>query len=51
MRDIKAGEPFTTDNIRVIRPGDGLAPKYFAALLGQTARQDYRRGEPLSFPW
>lgn len=47
VKDIKAGEPFTKDNVRSIRPGNGLEPKHLAHLLGSMAREDYRRGEPL----
>lgn len=47
VKDIKAGELFTEDNIRVIRPGDGMHPKYFEGLLGQVVKQDLKRGEPL----
>lgn len=48
VKDIKAGEVFTEENIRVIRPGDGIHPKYFEGLLGKVAYKSYRRGEPLS---
>lgn len=48
-RDIKAGEAFTEDNLRVIRPGDGLEPKYFDLVLGKKARLDLKAGTPLSF--
>lgn len=47
VNDIKAGEKFTTDNIRVIRPGDGLAPKNWESILGKISSKDYSRGEPL----
>ncbi|MCX2739107.1 pseudaminic acid synthase [Pontibacter anaerobius] len=48
-RDIKAGEPLTKENIRVIRPGLGLAPKHYDALLGKTAKQDIKAGTPLNW--
>jgi pseudaminic acid synthase len=47
-KDIKAGEKFTKENIRVIRPGYGLAPKYYEQLLGKQARVDIKEGTPLS---
>ncbi len=47
--DVQAGEAFTTANLRVIRPGDGLPPKYFERLLQQKARQDIPKGTPLSW--
>lgn len=48
-KPIKAGEVFTAENLRVIRPGDGLAPKYYDMLLGKTARYDLPEGIPLNF--
>lgn len=49
VKDIKKGERITEENVRIIRPGQGLAPKYFAEILGQTALCDIRRGTPMSF--
>jgi pseudaminic acid synthase len=48
VKDMKAGEEFTKENIRVIRPGDGLPPKYFVTVLGKTAKADLKRGTPLT---
>ncbi|MED1440198.1 N-acetylneuraminate synthase family protein, partial [Aeribacillus composti] len=47
-KDIKAGEKFTKENIRVIRPGYGLEPKYFEKIIGLTANKDLKAGTPLS---
>lgn len=47
--DIAAGEAFTANNIRVIRPGGGLAPKYYDQVLGKVSRRPLRRGQPLTF--
>ncbi len=47
IKDIKAGEKFTEDNIRIIRPGYGMKPKYFKEVIGKTAKCDLMRGEPL----
>ena len=49
VKDIKKGENLTEDNIRIIRPGYGLQPKYFKEVLGQTALTDIKRGTPLAF--
>lgn len=49
VKDIKAGELFTLDNIRRIRPGFGLAPKHFEALLGRRAKSDIAYGTPLNW--
>jgi pseudaminic acid synthase len=46
-RDIAPGEFFTEHNIRVIRPGFGLHPRYFESLLGQRAERAISLGEPL----
>jgi pseudaminic acid synthase len=46
-RAIAAGESFTEDNIRVIRPGFGLHPRHFRSLLGKPARRALALGEPL----
>ncbi|MDA5194714.1 pseudaminic acid synthase [Govanella unica] len=48
VKDMAAGEPFTADNIRSIRPGHGLPPKRFDALLGKAARIAIVGGVPLT---
>jgi pseudaminic acid synthase len=48
VKDIESGEEFTPENIRVIRPGDGLSPRYFERLLGQKALISYKKGTPLN---
>lgn len=48
VKDIKAGEVFTEENIRSIRPGYGLHPKYLNLLLGKKALKDLDRGTPLN---
>lgn len=45
--DIRKGEPFTKENIRVVRPGHGLAPVYYPQVLGKTAARDLTFGQPL----
>jgi pseudaminic acid synthase len=49
VKDIKKGEKLTPDNIRSIRPGYGLHPKYYNEILGKTAKCDIERGTPLSW--
>ena len=47
VKDIDVGEPFTEENIKIIRPGDGMHPRYYDELLGVRSTQIYRRGQPL----
>ena len=49
VKDIKKGEEITKDNVRVIRPGYGLQPKYYNNILGKKALEDIERGTPFSF--
>lgn len=44
VKDLKAGEIFTSENLRVIRPGLGLPPKYLDTLLGKRVSKDILRG-------
>jgi N-acetylneuraminate synthase len=46
---IAAGEEFTCANVRSIRPGFGLAPKYLPSVLGKNAKRAIAFGEPLSW--
>lgn len=46
-QDIKKGQRFTRQNIKVIRPAYGLAPKYFEKVLGRVASADIKFGTPL----
>lgn len=46
-KDIKAGEVFSLENCKSVRPAHGLAPKYFARLLGTIARRDIAFGTPI----
>ncbi len=49
VADVKAGEKFTVQNVRSIRPGDGLHTKYMDQVLTECARCDIKRGTPLSW--
>lgn len=46
-KDIQAGDVLTSDNIRVIRPGHGMKPKYYNEVLGKVILCDVKRGTPL----
>jgi N-acetylneuraminate synthase len=47
--DLKAGDVLTADNLRRIRPGAGLAPKYYELLLGRAVKRDVPKGTPVSW--
>ena len=49
VKDVKAGEVFTEENVRSIRPGHGLAPKHLPEVLGRRAAEDIGRGTPLGW--
>ncbi len=49
VQDVRAGELFTTDNVRSIRPGHGLHTRYLEMVIGQRASQDIARGTPLAW--
>lgn len=47
--DMKAGEVFTPANLRAIRPGFGLPPKFIELVMGKTVKHDVKKGTPLSW--
>ena len=47
--DMKAGDVLTPDNLRSIRPGLGLAPKYYDRLLGRKVNRDAKKGTATSW--
>ena len=49
VEDMKAGDVFTEKNLRRIRPGMGISPKYYDALLGRCVKCDVKRGTPVSW--
>jgi len=49
VKPIAKGELFTTENVRSIRPANGLPPKYLNFVLGAHASRDVAFGEPLKF--
>ncbi|MCA0971587.1 pseudaminic acid synthase [Halobacillus litoralis] len=48
-RDVVEGEEITEDNVKSIRPGLGLPPKYKSVVMGRTFKSDYKKGTPLSW--
>lgn len=49
VKDIKAGELLTPDNIRSIRPGNGLHTMYYEEILGKKAKTNLKKGTPLAW--
>lgn len=49
VKDIEAGEKVTTENVRAIRPGHGLHPRYLQDVLGRRSAKKILRGTPLSW--
>jgi len=47
--NIKKGDVFTPQNVRVIKPGYGLEPKYYEKIIGKKASQDIAKGTPLTW--
>lgn len=48
-RDVAAGETLTVENLRCVRPGLGLPPKYYETLLGRKVNRDVKKGTPMSW--
>jgi len=49
VHDLPAGAALTAENVRAIRPGGGLLPKYLPAVLGRTVKRAVARGTPVSW--
>jgi pseudaminic acid synthase len=48
-KDLKAGDVLTLDNLRRVRPGMGLSPKYYDTLLGRRINQNVKAGTPMNW--
>jgi pseudaminic acid synthase len=48
-KDMRAGDVFTSENLRVVRPGLGLPPKYYDVFLGTKIRKDSAKGTPVDW--
>jgi pseudaminic acid synthase len=46
---LKAGDVLTADNVRIVRPGFGLAPKYYEQVLGKKVKKDVGAGTPVGW--
>lgn len=51
VADVKAGDVFTNENVRSIRPGYGLHPKYYDDVIGKAAKLDLKKGDRLSLEY
>jgi pseudaminic acid synthase len=49
VEDIKQGELITENNVRSIRPGYGMHPKFLKEILGKKASKNLEKGDPMSF--
>ncbi len=49
VEDIEQGAVFTAQNVRIVRPGYGLAPKHIDKVLGKSASRNIARGAPLTW--
>src|SRR5690606_27416732 len=50
-QNINKGDVLTTENVRSVRPGIGLHPKYFQEIIGRKASIELQKGTPLSFKY
>ena len=48
-KDIKKGEVFLEDTIKSVRPSNGLNTRHYDEIIGKTAKEDYKKGTPLSW--
>ena len=48
-QDMKTGDVLTPHNLRCVRPGMGLPPKYYETLLGRSVNQDVKKGTAMSW--
>ena len=48
-KDVKKGDQFNFDNIKIVRPNLGLEPKYYEKILGRFAKKDIKSGTPLTW--
>ena len=51
VKDLKEGDTLSPENIRIIRPGYGLEPKYYDIVIGHRVNRDVKRGTPLRWEY
>jgi pseudaminic acid synthase len=49
IKEVKKGEIITEENVRSIRPGNGLHPRYYKQIIGKKFRNDFEMGTPLNW--
>ncbi len=49
VENVKKGDEVTSRNVRAIRPGQGIPPKFLDEIMGKTFNDDYKKGTPLNF--
>ena len=49
VKDMKKNEVFSKENIKSIRPGQGLAPKHIENVIGQKIIKNTKKGTPLNW--
>jgi len=49
VRDVISGDILDENSVRIIRPGDGLKPKYYKTVIGKKAKKDIKAGTPLTW--
>ncbi len=49
VKDVESGEALNGQNVRAIRPGKGLSPKFYDQIMGKKAKRDLKRGEFLTW--
>ena len=49
VKDVKKGDAVTPDNVRSIRPGYGMNPKYYCEIIGKRFRENISKGTPLEW--
>ena len=49
VKNVKVGEVITKENVRSIRPGFGIHPRYLSEIIGKKFKQDFEKGTPMNF--